>query len=90
MRVNTAGLGSGNSTTFGVSVFDIIDYTSTSKYKTMKSSSGVTNNDTTTGNQGVSMNYCMWMSTAAVTSITLTTANTGFTATSTFALYGIK
>jgi len=69
----------------GVAVVDIIDYASTSKYKTTKSFFGQDQNGT--GNIYISSG--LWQSTSAVNSITIETS-TNWTTASTFALYGIK
>lgn len=65
-------------------VLDILDYTNTSKYKTMRGIGGVDTN----GAGQVSLNSGMWNSTSAITSITLYGAT--YAQYSTFALYGIK
>lgn len=69
-------------------VLDIQDYASTSKYKTVRSFSGMDGNAANT-QYVVTLRSSLWMSTSAVTSITLIPA-TAFTTSTTFALYGIK
>jgi hypothetical protein len=73
---------------FGASIIDVADYTSTSKYKTVKAMSGTTIN-TTTGFY-INLTSGVWMSTSAVTSITMVSDSGGYAAGTTFALYGIK
>jgi hypothetical protein len=76
----------------GSAVIDILDYSNTNKYKTVKSISGIDVNGTIGGVPGymffVSGN---WRNTSAITSISLYSGN-GSTITqySQFALYGIK
>jgi len=66
-------------------IVDILDYTSTSKYKTQRTSSGLDEN----GTGYIWVASGLWMSTSAISSLTIyTTGN--FNNTSTFALYGIK
>ena len=76
------------STTFGVLVTDILDYTSTNKNKTVKALCGFDNN----GTGMAALDSGMWFATpAAITSIKLVTGGgTAFTQYSQFALYGIK
>lgn len=74
---------------YGVSIIDIIDYTSTSKYKTLKSVNGEAQNAGSFTDQ-VYLQSGLWTSTAAITSITLTIQNTAFTSASTFTLYGVS
>jgi hypothetical protein len=80
-----AGVSGGFGTTLGAFIIDVIDYTSTTKNKTVRSFNGYDEN----GNGQVDLDSGLWMSTSAVTSITLfTTGN--YLSGSTFALYGIK
>ena len=73
---------------FGTSVIDILDYANTNKYKTLRALGG---QDMNTVSGEVFIVSAAWMSTSAVTSITIT-PNTGtlFNEYSQFALYGIK
>lgn len=76
-----------NSNVFGVSVWDILDYSSTTKNKTVKYTGGLDNN----GSGFVGLGSGGWFNTSAVTSIRLATdGGTNFTQYSSFALYGIK
>jgi hypothetical protein len=73
--------------TMGAFVVDIIDYASTSKYKTIRALSGVDFNGTYNG--VLSLSSGSWRSTSAIDSITLT-GYQFFSTKTTFALYGIK
>ncbi len=76
----TAGMVSG-------SVVDVLDYANTNKYKTTRALTGADIN----GSGGIIGLYSqLWMNTAAITSITLTTSSGNFGTTTQFALYGIK
>jgi hypothetical protein len=74
---------------FGAGVTDILDYTNTNKYKTVRTLTGMDNN---TVNYGQIQFYSgLWMNTAAITTITITpSAGTVWTQHSSFALYGIQ
>jgi hypothetical protein len=75
----------GDSTYPTTMILDILDYTSTSKYKTVRALNGGDNNSI-----GVIFLWSvLWMKTAAITSIKLT-PNSNFSNYSSFALYGIK
>jgi len=81
-----AGNGSGAST-FSTLILDILDYTNTNKYKTMRDLIGIDNN----GNGYVSLFSGLWLSTNAINSLTFfPTYGTTFSQYTTFALYGIK
>ena len=73
---------------FSASVIDILDYTNTNKYKTIRSLNGIDAN----GSGYMSLFSSMdTTNTNAITSIVLTQGGTyNFTANSSFALYGIK
>jgi len=81
---------SATGTGLGACVADILDYTSTNKYKVTRGLSGNDNNDTTTGNAVFVSG--LWINTAAVTSITIVTYNNlnSWASGSKFALYGVK
>jgi hypothetical protein len=83
--------GNTNASMFGVGVLDFIDYSNTSKYKTIRSFEGFDQNSPASGNKWIGIDSGLWMSTAAITSIKIT-PNIGpnFVTGSTFALYGIK
>lgn len=80
--------GSGpNTTTYGSAIIDIVDYASTSKYKTIRSFNGVDFNTSST-NYRTTLGSSLWLSTSAITRIDLKTSGTAFAAGTTFALYG--
>jgi hypothetical protein len=79
------------SNAFGVGVIDIIDYSDTNKYKTIKTISGYDNN-ANDGSSQIFFSSSSWRSTSAITSIDLFSGNGGgrvFLQYSHFALYGI-
>ena len=79
---------SNDASAFGASVTDILDYTNTNKYTTVRSLGGIDLNGS-----GYSMlRSGVWMNTAAITSITLTSdaASASFRQYSHFALYGLR
>ena len=72
-----------------VAIMDIIDYASTSKYKTAKAIYGQDNNAGTTASN-LELNSGLWLSTAAISSITLTVSGGElYGSGTTIALYGI-
>jgi hypothetical protein len=71
---------------FGVSIIDILDYTNANKAKTSRSICGVDNN----GSGLVAFTSGLETSTAAITSITLTSNSGNLAQYSSLALYGIK
>ena len=71
---------------FGVGIVDILDYTNTNKYKTTRFLGGVDKN----GSGVIDLYSSLWLSTSAVTSITLTPQANNWVQYSSFALYGIK
>lgn len=86
----TAGY-TADSTSPGVSVCDILDYSSTTKNKTVRAICGNENNNT---NCYITFNASAWYNTSAITSISVVHGNIAggatFNAYSQFALYGIK
>jgi hypothetical protein len=76
----------------GVSIIDLLDYSITNKFKTVRILSGTNNNVTSGTNLGITaFNSGNWRNTAAVTSITLTPATgTSYVQYSSASLYGIK
>ena len=88
--MEVAALPSATATTSMMSgvLIDIQDYASTTKYKTVRSFSGMDGNAADT-QYVVTLRSNLWLSTSAITSITLIPA-TAFTTSTTFALYGIK
>lgn len=79
----------GHDTTYMfASVTDILDYASTSKFKTVRALSGVDTNSTTGEVNLLSSN---WRSTSAITSIVLAINGAqSFTQYTTYSLYGVK
>jgi hypothetical protein len=70
-------------------IIDFVDYTSTAKNKTMKSFSGIAR--PYAGNSDIDLISGLWRNTAAITSITIYTANViNWQTGSSIALYGIK
>jgi len=73
---------------YGANIMDFIDYASTSKYKTVK---GITGSEGATYNpHKVSPFSGLWLSTAAISSITILAATTAIADGTVFSLYGIK
>jgi hypothetical protein len=77
-----------NANCFGGSIIDIHNYTSTTNNKTLRHFGGVNDNVADT-NRRIGLSSGAWLSTSAITSITLIPAS-AFAAGTTFALYGIK
>lgn len=74
--------------TYSAGIMDVLDYASTSKYKTVREFFGY--DDNSVGN--IIVGSGLWLSTSAISSITITGTNATryFTTASKFALYGIK
>ena len=73
---------------YAAGIIDIIDYASTTKYKTLRAFSGADIN--VDGPGKVVLSSGLWMNTAAITSISINGWITACAAGSIFALYGIK
>jgi hypothetical protein len=71
---------------YGASVVDILDYTSTTINKTVRSLGGSDAN----GSGSILIRSGLWINTNAVSTIEIISASGNFTTASTFALYGIK
>ena len=71
---------------FGGAVIDILDYSSTTKFKTGRSLNGFDNN----GSGLIFLSSALWLNTAAITSITILPQSANFAQFTQFALYGIK
>jgi hypothetical protein len=80
------GRSGGNSTSFAAGVFDVLDYSNTSKNKTARTLYGTDQN----GSGLIFLASGLWQNTAAITSITITSGAGDFAQYSQFALYGIK
>lgn len=87
--INIAGFWFGIQTDYpGVSVVDILDYSNTNKYKTVRALAGQDNNSTL-GSTGMSSG--LWLSTNAITSISIILSGaTNFSSNARFGLYGIR
>jgi hypothetical protein len=84
-----AGLSSAASSTAGVmgaQVIDILDYASISKNKTVRSLNGLDNN----GSNFVELDSSLWLSTSAITSLSIFFTSGNLAQYSQFALYGVK
>jgi len=91
LYISYGGAGTGVSGVYGASVIDILDYASTTKYKTTRTFNGTDINGEIAGSPGfVFLSSGLWMSTSAISSITITADNGNFNQYSQFALYGIK
>ena len=89
-QINGVIHGGGSTTYPAVAVMDLIDYASTTKNKTLRLMTGTDDNGAT-GYNFLYLKSGLWMSTSAVTSITIfNTSSTNGSTGSTFALYGIK
>ena len=73
-------------TPFGVMITDILDYGNINKYKTARSLAGADLN----GTGWIGLSSGLWMSTAAVTSITILPGANSFDTNTQISLYGIK
>jgi hypothetical protein len=83
--------GIGNSSLYpSASITDILDYSSTVKYKTLQSITGIEQNTNAGGTSQLYLFSGNWRNTAAITSISFNSAYGSFVSGSSFALYGIK
>jgi len=74
---------------FGAGIIDILDYTDTNKYKTIRSLQGTDQNSSTDSNIFFHSGF-LTSSTSAVSQIDLIPDGTSFVQFSSFALYGVK
>jgi hypothetical protein len=81
-----SGSASGTANIFSVAVLDILDYTNTNKYKTLRLLTGFDTN----GGGSIQLLSSLWMNTNAITSIKFFFDSGNFAQYSHFALYGIK
>lgn len=79
----------GNTTVYGCTIIDIVDYASTSKNKTFRFISGV-DKDSGSTTSGLNFGSGLYESTSAITSLYITPSWSAFAAGSQIALYGIK
>jgi hypothetical protein len=71
---------------FGAQIWDILDYTNTSKFKTIRMLSGVDNN----GDGFIELSSSVWQNTNAITSLTFLLSSTpSFVQYTQYTLYGI-
>ena len=82
--INTGA--SAGASMFGANIIDILDYSSTNKYKTVRNLIGSDRNGS--GIAGMYSN--LWMSTSAVTSVSIIAETGNWVQYSSFALYGVK
>lgn len=71
---------------FATTIIDILDYTNTNKYKTVRILRGGDKN----GSGRVGLDSGLWMNTSAISNIVLSFTNSNFAQYSQFALYGIR
>lgn len=76
----------GYTSMFGCGVIDILDYTNTNKYKTVRMLAGSDMN----GAGDIAFHSSLWMNTAPITNIVINNSVGNFTQYSRFALYGIR
>jgi len=74
-----------STTSFAGGIIDVLDYTNTNKYKTVRCLSGVDFN----GSGVIALESNLWLNTAAITSITIS-YGVNYASNTAFALYGIK
>lgn len=67
-------------------IVDVLDYSNTNKFKTIRTLEGNDNNSS----GYVALSSGLWRSTSAISSIELRTSSSTFSANSTFALYAVK
>lgn len=77
---------SANTNIFSAGIIDLVNYASTSKNKTVRTLAGFDTNGAGT----VYLSSGAWLSTAAISSVTLTCRSYNFAASSSFMLYGVK
>jgi hypothetical protein len=89
---NIGQTGTGVVGNFGVAIIDILDYSNTSKYKTVRCASGTDSNGAVAGYNGTMGLYSgSWRSFNALTSLRFYLSNNAnFTQYSSFAVYGVK
>jgi Na+/H+-translocating membrane pyrophosphatase len=73
-------------TVYGASVVDVLDYASTTKYKTLRSLSGSDEN----GSGNLTIHSGLWQSTSAINAIKIFPETGNFRQYTQFALYGIR
>lgn len=86
VRNQTGVDGSDPANVFQASIYDILEYSSASKYKTVKILTGYDNN----GGGFIRLLSGLWQNNNAINSIEIYPPSTTFTANTQFALYGVK
>lgn len=82
--------GAGQTNFIGAGIIDIMDYASTAKNKTLRAVAGLDFNSAASS-AIVSLNSGVWLSTAAINSITINNGGgAAFQGSQTYALYGVK
>ena len=71
---------------FGTTIFDLLDYSATTKNKTFR---GLTGHDRN-GNGNIHLSSAVWLNTSAVTNLKISLAGANMVAKTQFALYGVK
>lgn len=79
-----------NNNIYGASILDILDYTSTTKYKTIRGIGGFDTNETSGVVGDVYLYSAVWMSTNPITSMTIGNGTYNLKQNTRFSLYGIK
>jgi hypothetical protein len=79
---------SSNVNSFFSNIVDIVDYASTTKYKTSRMLGGYDSNGT--NSQEINLFSHLWLNTNAITSITIYGDGGNFSSSTVFSLYGIK
>lgn len=85
LKTNVPMLSDGSSVFAGV-IYDFLDFSSTSKYKTVRALSGWTSSF----DRAITLESGLWMSTSAITSITLQMSSADIGNNSRISLYGLK
>ena len=75
--------------TYATYIVDLLDYTNTNKYTTMRAIGGWDDNNTSTTNANVSLSSYVWLNTAAITALTIASVNNPLQAGTRFDVYGI-
>lgn len=75
---------------YGAAIIDLHDYATTTKNKTVRAFGGTNVNNTTAGDQAIVLHSSLWLSTAAINSISVKTDGSNWATGSVFSLYGIK
>ena len=91
--IGTGSIGTTTGGTFGVGVMDILDYASTSKYRTTRTLMGEDHNGTGGGNSlggRVTLASGLWQDTNAINQITIYGGSGNLAQNSQFSIYGVK